>query len=71
LPAYYVYQVTPYCDGLKRALLGEQNAVAKYRQILYAMQTPIHINMVTEIITDEIRYGSLYNYLYSKNNCNA
>lgn len=60
-----------YCEGLKRALLGEQNAVARYRQILYAMQTPIHINMLTEIITDEIRHGSLYNYLYSKNNCNA
>lgn len=65
-------QFTPpnsYCEGLKRALLGEQNAVRKYRQILYAMQTPVHINMLTEIITDEIRHGSLYNYLYAKNGC--
>ena len=58
-----------YCDGLRRALLGEQNAVRKYRQILYAMQPRIHINMLTEIITDEIRHGILYNYLYSKNDC--
>lgn len=58
-----------YCDGLKRALLGEQNAVQKYRKILYAMQNRVHINVLTEIITDEIRHGILYNYLYSKNNC--
>ncbi|HWT26440.1 MAG TPA: ferritin-like domain-containing protein [Mobilitalea sp.] len=60
-----------YCAGLARALLGEQNAVRKYRQILYAMQFRVHINIMTEIITDEIRHGILYNYLYSKNNCGA
>ena len=60
-----------YCEGLKRALLGEQNAVQKYRKILFAMQNRIHINMLTEIITDEIRHGSLYNYLYAKNDCKA
>jgi hypothetical protein len=58
-----------YCQGLKRALLGEQNAVQKYRQIMYAMQTREHINMMLEIITDELRHGILYNYLYSKNGC--
>ena len=65
-------QFTPpasYCAGLARALLGEQNAVQKYRQILYAMQTRVHINIMTEIITDEIRHGILYNYLYTKNGC--
>jgi rubrerythrin len=60
-----------YCEGLKHALLGEQHAVQNYRQILYAMQTRIHVNMLTEIITDEIRHGSLYNYLYAKNGCNV
>ncbi len=67
-------QFTPpssYCDGLKKALLGEQNAVKKYRQILYAMQSSMHFNMLTEIITDEIRHGSLYNYLYARNGCNV
>jgi rubrerythrin len=58
-----------YCQGLKQALLGEQNAVQKYRQILYAMQTRDHINIMIEIITDEIRHGILYNYLYAKNKC--
>ncbi len=67
-------QFTPpqsYCDGLARALQGEQNAVRKYRHILYAMQYPVHINIMTEIITDEIRHGILYSYLYSKNSCTA
>lgn len=64
-------QPASYCDGLKKALLGEQNAVQKYRKILYAMQSRVHINMLTEIITDEIRHGILYSYLYSKNACKA
>lgn len=59
-----------YCEGLKNAILGEQNAVQRYRQILFAMQTRVHINMLTEIITDEIRHGSLFNYLFAKNGCN-
>lgn len=58
-----------FCDGLSKALLGEQNAVAKYRQILYAMQDRAHINMLTQIITDEIRHGILYSYLFTKNGC--
>lgn len=60
-----------YCAGLSRALLGEQNAVQKYRKILYAMQSRLHINILVEIITDEIRHGILYSYLYSKNGCGS
>ena len=60
-----------YCAGIKKALLGEQNAVQKYRKILFAMQSRVHINMLTEIITDEIRHGILYSYLYAKNGCRA
>lgn len=70
----FVPQFVPpssYCEGLKRAILGEQHAVQNYRQILFAMQTRIHINMLTEIITDEIRHGSLFNYLYARNGCNV
>lgn len=58
-----------YCEGLAKALLGEQNAVRNYRQILYAMQTRSHFNTVTQIITDELRHGLLYSYLYTKNGC--
>lgn len=60
---------TSYCEGVKRALRGEQNAVRKYRMILYALQDRVQINILTGIITDEIRHGILYNYLYSKNGC--
>lgn len=59
-----------YCAGLQKALMGEQGAVVKYRRILYAMRDRRHINMMTEIITDEIRHLGLYNYLYAKNKCN-
>lgn len=70
LPGERFVPPTSYCEGLQRSIIGEESAVAKYRQILYAMQNRIHINMLTEIITDEIRHGILYTYLYSKNNCN-
>lgn len=41
----------------------------RYRNILYAMEFREHINMMIEIITDELRHGILYNYLYTKNGC--
>ncbi len=62
-------QPVSYCAGLQKALMGEQNAVTKYRKILYAMRDRRHINMLTEIITDELRHLGLYNYLYAKNGC--
>lgn len=60
---------TTYCDGLKGALLGEQNAVKKYRRILAAMRDQKHINMLVEIMTDELRHGILYNLLIHNNDC--
>ncbi len=58
-----------YCAGLRKALLGEQSAVKRYRKILFAMTERRHLNMLTDIITDELRHLGLYNYLYAKNNC--
>ena len=58
-----------YCEGLIKALIGETNAVEKYRNILFAMTERRHINMLTEIITDEIRHGILYNLLVHNNDC--
>lgn len=60
-----------YCEGIKRAVRGEQNVVKKYRRILYALQDRVQINILTGIITDELRHGILYNYLYSRNGCRA
>jgi rubrerythrin len=58
-----------FCDGVRKALHGELAAVQRYRKILFAMQNRVHINMLTEIITDEIRHANLYNFLYSFNKC--
>ena len=60
-----------YCEGLRNALMGEQNAVRKYRNILFALMSRVHINVLTRIITDEIRHGILYSYLYAKNGCDV
>ena len=53
-------------EGLADALMGAQNAVRVYKNVLYAMRSRRHFNMVTEIITDALRHLGLYNYLYSK-----
>lgn len=58
-----------YCAGVAKALMGEQAAVTRYRRILYAMRDRRHINMMTEIITDELRHLGLYNYIYTRNRC--
>ena len=60
-----------YCEGLKKALLGEVAAVEKYRKILFAMQDRRHINILTEILTDEIRHADLYGLLLHINTCYA
>lgn len=60
-----------YCEGLKKALLGEVAAVAKYRKILFAMQDRRHINILTEILTDEIRHADLYGLLFDISACHA
>ncbi|AJA48453.1 rubrerythrin [Clostridium pasteurianum DSM 525 = ATCC 6013] len=58
-----------YCSGIKRALQGELAAVQRYRRILFAMQNRVHINMLTEIITDELRHANLYNFLFTLGRC--
>lgn len=58
-----------YCDGVKKALKGELGAVVKYRRILFALQSRMNINMLTEIITDELRHANLYNLLFSIAQC--
>ncbi|MDF2504886.1 ferritin-like domain-containing protein [Clostridium sp.] len=58
-----------YCDGIKKALQGELAAVQRYRRILFALQNRVHINMLTEIITDEIRHANLYNFLFTLGRC--
>lgn len=58
-----------YCQGIKKSILGEISAVENYRKILFAMVDRRHINILTRIITDEIRHADFFNFLYSKNKC--
>lgn len=58
-----------YCAGIEKALFGELGAVERYRRILFALQDRRQINMLTEIITDEIKHAGKYNFLYSRNRC--
>lgn len=56
-----------YIAGIQKALFGELKAVEKYRKILFAMTKRKDINMLTEIITDELKHATKYNFLYTKN----
>lgn len=58
-----------FCAGIERAIIGEQDAIRRYRRILYALTDRVLINVLTDIITDELRHGTLYNYLYLKGKC--
>lgn len=58
-----------YCEGIRKALFGELSAVERYRRIVYALQSRRHLNMMTEIISDELKHSSKYNYLYSRSKC--
>ncbi|HHW32296.1 MAG TPA: ferritin-like domain-containing protein [Clostridiaceae bacterium] len=58
-----------YCEGIKKALTGEQNTSYKYAKILFAMSNRIHMMKLVKIILDELRHGTLFNYIYSKNRC--
>lgn len=62
-------QPSSYCQGIRNAIMGELKAVTNYRQILFALKDPVHYNILTEIITDELRHATLYNFLYTDNGC--
>ncbi|MGB9887804.1 MAG: ferritin-like domain-containing protein [Moorellales bacterium] len=55
--------------GIEKALFGELEAVEKYRQILFGLESPIYWNVVFEILTDEIKHACKWNYLYTLNAC--
>lgn len=56
-----------YVEGIKRALFGELKAVEKYRVIRQGLPNRYYRDMLFEIITDELKHSSLYNYLYTEN----
>ncbi|KZL92665.1 ferritin-like domain-containing protein [Clostridium magnum] len=56
-----------YLDGIKRALFGELKAVEKYREIRKGLPMGPYRDVLFEIITDELKHASKYNYLYTNN----
>lgn len=56
-----------YIDGIKKALFGELRAVEKYRAIRRALPMGPYRDILFDIITDEIKHSSKYNYLFTLN----
>jgi len=56
-----------YLDGIQTALFGELGAVEKYRTIYNSMPAQYYRDILFEIITDELKHSSKYNYLYTTN----
>ena len=56
-----------YIDGIRKALFGELRAVEKYRAIRRALPMGPYRDILFDIITDEIKHASKYNYLFTLN----
>lgn len=56
-----------YIAGIKKALFGELKAVEKYRRIKQCLPEGIYQHMLFEIITDELKHATKYNYLFTLN----
>jgi len=56
-----------YIDGIKKALFGELRAVERYRDIRRALGMGPQRDVLFDIITDELKHSSKYNYLFTLN----
>ncbi len=56
-----------YLEGIKKALFGELRAVEKYRAIRRALPRGAYRDVLFDIITDEIKHSTKYNYLFTLN----
>jgi len=52
-------------EGIVQALKGEVEAVRTYRKIMAGMPDNSYRDQVFSILTDELRHGILYNYIYT------
>ncbi|WP_038299093.1 ferritin family protein [Metaclostridioides mangenotii] len=51
--------------GITDALMGELEAVKKYRLIMSGLPSLYYRDIVFNILTDELRHASLYNYIFA------
>ena len=56
-----------YLDGIKQALFGELAAVEKYRDIRAGLPGQYYRDAVFEILTDELKHATKYNYILTLN----
>lgn len=59
-----------FMDGIRTALFGELKAVDKYKAIRRALPIGTYKDMLFDIIMDELKHASKYNYLFTLNNTN-
>lgn len=59
-----------FIDGIRTALFGELKAVDKYKSIRRALPIGAYKDMLFDIIMDELKHASKYNYLFTLNNTN-
>lgn len=57
-----------YIEGIKEALFGELGAVERYRNIRAGLPTQYYRDAVFEILTDELKHATKYNYILNLNN---
>lgn len=58
-------QPTSFEEGVIKALKGEVEAVRKYRKIMAGLPDNSYRDQIFSILTDELRHGILYNYVYT------
>ncbi|WP_243145824.1 ferritin-like domain-containing protein [Clostridium chromiireducens] len=56
-----------YLDGIKKALFGELGAVEMYKAIRRRLPMGAYKDVLFDIITDELKHASKYNYLFTLN----
>ena len=56
-----------YIEGVKEALFGELGAVERYRNIRAGLPTRYYRDAVFEILTDELKHATKYNYILNLN----
>ncbi|WP_195573880.1 ferritin-like domain-containing protein [Paenibacillus sp. 1001270B_150601_E10] len=56
-----------YIKGIQQALFGELKAVERYRVIWQCLPEGKYRDMLFEIITDELKHASKYNFLFTLN----
>ena len=55
-----------YVEGTQQALFGELRAVEKYREIIKGLPDGFYRDAVFDILTDELKHATKYNFLYTK-----